>query len=314
MWQRLCGALGCFILATNVTASQLNFVALGDLPYGPDTTAGAKYRALINAINRTDSQFSIHVGDFKSGSTACSDEQFLLQRRHFEQFRIPVVYTPGDNEWTDCHRKNNGGYDPLERLSKLRGLFFSPKTSLGASPMPLESQSLALPSFSAYVENQRWVREKILFLTVHIVGSNNNFETRDLKAVEEFFERDRANRAWIDSGFDLAVQEGLNAVVIAFQADVFESASVEATFPRHSGFANVVGETLLPRAKRFGRPVLLINGDTHKFRFGRPFFLNGRSLNNVYQLVVPGDQDVRAVHIGINPLAQDPFTLRLIDP
>ncbi len=314
MWQRLCGAFGCFILATNVTASQLNFVALGDLPYGPDTTAGAKYRALINAINRTDSQFSIHVGDFKSGSTACSDEQFLLQRRHFEQFRIPVVYTPGDNEWTDCHRKNNGGYDPLERLSKLRGLFFSPKTSLGASPMSLESQPLALPSFSAYVENQRWVREKILFLTVHIVGSNNNFETRDLKAVEEFFERDRANRAWIDSGFDLAVQEGLNAVVIAFQADVFESASVEATFPRHSGFANVVGETLLPRAKRFGRPVLLINGDTHKFRFGRPFFLNGRSLNNVYQLVVPGDQDVRAVHIGINPLAQDPFTLRLIDP
>ena len=314
MWQRLCGAFGCFILATNVTASQLNFVALGDLPYGPDTTAGAKYRALINAINRTDSQFSIHVGDFKSGSTACSDEQFLLQRRHFEQFRIPVVYTPGDNEWTDCHRKNNGGYDPLERLSKLRGLFFSPKTSLGASPMSLESQPLALPSFSAYVENQRWVREKILFLTVHIVGSNNNFETRDLKAVEEFFERDRANRAWIDSGFDLAVQEGLNAVVIAFQADVFESASVEATFPRHSGFANVVGETLLPRAKRFGRPVLLINGDTHKFRFGRPFFLNGRSLDNVYQLVVPGDQDVRAVHIGINPLAQDPFTLRLIDP
>lgn len=314
MWKRLCGALGCFILATNVTASELNFVALGDLPYGSDTTAGAKYRALINAINRTDSQFSIHVGDFKSGSTACSDEQFLLQRRHFEQFRIPVVYTPGDNEWTDCHRKNNGGYDPLERLSKLRGLFFSPKTSLGASPMSLESQPLALPSFSAYVENQRWVREKILFLTVHIVGSNNNFETRDLKAVEEFFERDRANRAWIDSGFDLAVQEGLNAVVIAFQADVFESASVEATFPRHSGFANVVGETLLPRAKRFGRPVLLINGDTHKFRFGRPFFLNGRSLDNVYQLVVPGDQDVRAVHIGINTLARDPFTLRLIDP
>ena len=99
MWQRLCGALGCFILATNVTASQLNFVALGDLPYGPDTTAGVKYRALINAINRTDSQFSIHVGDFKSGSMACSDEQFLLQRRHFEQFSNPVVYTPGDNEY-----------------------------------------------------------------------------------------------------------------------------------------------------------------------------------------------------------------------
>ena len=30
--------------------------------------------------------------------------------------RGPVIYTPGDNEWTDCHRVNNGGYNPLERL------------------------------------------------------------------------------------------------------------------------------------------------------------------------------------------------------
>jgi hypothetical protein len=110
------------------------------------------------------------------------------------------------------------------------------------------------------------------------------------------------------------VQEGLNAVVIAFQADVFESASVEATFPRHSGFSNVVGETLLPRAKKFGKPVLLINGDTHKFKFSRPFSLNGHALENVYQLVVPGDQDVRAVHVRVDTLARDPFTLRLIDP
>jgi hypothetical protein len=60
--------------------------------------------------------------------------------------------------------------------------------------------------------------------------------------------------------------------------------------------------------------VLLINGDTHKFRFSRPFSLNGHSLENVYQLVVPGDQDVRAVHVRVDTLARDPFTLRLIDP
>ena len=32
----------------------------------------------------------------------------------------PLVYTPGDNEWTDCHRANNGAYDPLERLGVVR--------------------------------------------------------------------------------------------------------------------------------------------------------------------------------------------------
>ena len=38
----------------------------------------------------------------------------------------------GDNEWTDCHRPNNGGYNPLERLAKVRATFFpSPGRTLG---------------------------------------------------------------------------------------------------------------------------------------------------------------------------------------
>lgn len=306
--------LGCLLFSVHLTAAELHFVALGDLPYGSDEVAGTKYRSLIDSINRTDSQFSIHVGDFKSGSTLCSDEEFQRQRRHFDRFSRPVVYTPGDNEWTDCHRKNNGSFDPLERLEKLRSTFFSVKESLGAMAMPIESQSGVHPTFARYVENQRWVVERVLFMTVHIVGSNNNFETRDPKAVAEFFERDAANRAWINAGFDMASLLGMEAVVIAFQADVFESASHEATFPRYSGFFNVVGEALLPRAKQFAKPVLLINGDTHKFRFGSPFSINREPLQNVYQLIVPGDQDVRAVRITVDTDARDPFALRLIDP
>ena len=35
-----------------------------------------------------------------------------------------VVLTPGDNEWTDCHRVAAGEYQPLERLAKLREVFY----------------------------------------------------------------------------------------------------------------------------------------------------------------------------------------------
>jgi hypothetical protein len=28
----------------------------------------------------------------------------------------PAVFTPGDNDWTDCDRANNGGFNSLERL------------------------------------------------------------------------------------------------------------------------------------------------------------------------------------------------------
>ena len=306
--------IGCLVFSAHLAAAELHFVALGDLPYGSDEVAGSNYRNLIDSINRTEPRFSIHVGDFKSGSTLCSDEEFQRQRRHFDRFSRPVVFTPGDNEWTDCHRKSNGSFDPLERLAKLRSLFFTPYQSLGATTMPVESQSVVHPKFPRYIENQRWVIDEVLFITVHIVGSNNNFETRDPKAVEEFFERDAANRAWINAGFDLASTRKIEAVIVAFQADVFESASHEATFPRHSGFLNVVGETLLPRAAQFGKPVLLINGDSHRFRFDRPFSLNRNRLANVYQLIVPGAQDVRAVRVSIDTNSKEPFKLSFIDP
>ena len=54
-------------------------------------------------------------------------------RTQFDRFTDPLVYTPGDNEWTDCHRANNGGYHPLERLAFDREVFFDhPGTTLGA--------------------------------------------------------------------------------------------------------------------------------------------------------------------------------------
>ena len=72
-------------------------------------------------------------------------------------FEQGVVYTPGDNEWTDCHRRSNGGYDPLERLGKIRQLFYSPTKSRGMNPITLVSQAQMQPAYSAFVENQRWV-------------------------------------------------------------------------------------------------------------------------------------------------------------
>ena len=297
-----------------LSASEVTFIALGDLPYGKDDSAGFRYRQLIATINQSRHEFSIHVGDIKSGSSVCSDEELLRQREHFNLYERPVIYTPGDNEWTDCHRKSNGGYDPLERLARLRSVFFSSLSSMGKRSMQVATQPQEQPQFSQFVENRRWQKNSILFLTVHIVGSNNNFESRDPKAVAEFFDRDRANIGWINAAFDLAERENLEAIVIAFQADVLESASRFSQFPSHSGFKASVGDTIIPRSRKFGRPVLLISGDSHEFKFGQPFTIQGEAVSNLYQLVVPGNQDVRAVQVTIDARSTSPFSLSMISP
>jgi len=285
-------------MLVNAHAQQaFSFFALGDLPYGPAKTSYPPYKALIEKINSAAPVFSIHVGDFKSGSALCSDEEFANQLTHFQLFTGSVIYTPGDNEWTDCHRVNNGSYEPLERLRSLRKMFFRTKLSLGQRPISVESQSEANSNYEVYIENQRWQHGDVLFVTLHIVGSNNNFESRDPLAVKEFFEREQANVNWIKDAFSLVDSKNLKMLVFAFQADVFESKSLYEDFPSSSGFKKTVGDTLLPLAYEWGKPVLIIHGDSHRFKIDQPFSLNKKPLKNVTRLIVPGADDVRAVKI-----------------
>lgn len=297
----LCAAL-VLACAAGQCGERFEFVALGDMPYGPRERANPPYENLIGLINRAQPAFSIHIGDFKSGSSPCSDEEFEFQRGLFNRFDSALVYTPGDNEWTDCHRPQAGGFDPLERLARLREMFFTDPSSLGRAPLRVERQSDAMPEFALYRENLRFARGGVLFVTLHIVGSNNNFEARDMKAVEEFKARDAANIAWIRSAFALARTTNAKALVFAMQADVFETKMPWGDFPPHSGFAASVGETLLPLAEAWGQPVLLIHGDSHRFVVDRPFKnAQDKPIQNVIRLEVFGAPDVHAVRVTVDP-------------
>lgn len=311
MWQKIIGVGLLCVAAAAQAQPAFSFVALCDLPYGSADKAYGPYRALIERINQVGPDFSVHVGDFKSGSTLCSDEEFANQLDHFQRFKGPVVYTPGDNEWTDCHRSNNGKYDPLERLSVLRQRFFTPGRSLGTQPMPVQNQSVLAPAFAKYVENVRWVHQGVMFATVHIVGSNNNLESRDMAATREFFERDAANVVWIKDTFEQARLQQATALVFAFQADVLENKTPWEDFPGWSGFRTSVGETLLPMANRWAKPVLVVHGDSHQFRIDQPFKLDQKPLNNVTRLIVPGATDVRAVKVTVKDAG---FSFEMLTP
>jgi hypothetical protein len=306
------GLACCFAVSMSAAQAQqgFSFVALGDLPYGAPDKAYGPYRALIERINQSGPDFSVHVGDFKSGSTLCSDQEFANQREHFQRFKGAVVYTPGDNEWTDCHRANNGSYNPLERLAALRQLLYTPGRTLGQQPLVVQNQSSLMPAYARYIENQRWLHQGVLFATVHIVGSNNNLEGRNLAAAQEFFERDAANVAWIESAFERAAEQKANAVVLAFQADVFETKTVWEDFPGWSGFHKSIGETLLPLASRWGKPVLVVHGDSHQFKIDQPFQLHKKPLPNITRLIVPGASDVRAVKVTVKEGA---FSFEMIE-
>ena len=181
-------------------------------------------------------------------------------------------------------------------------MFFPEARTLGAG----RSRSSGSPQ--AYPENVRFERAGVLFATLHIVGSNNNFEARDLKAVEEFRARDAANIAWIRAAFERARAMPARAVVFMLQADPFETRMPWGDFPPHSGFTASIGETLLPLAEAWGRPVLFIHGDSHRFVLDRPFRnAKGQPLQNVLRLEVFGAPDMHAVRVTVDTNDPDLF-------
>src|SRR5207237_4443893 len=100
-------------------ATKLTLAVLGDVPYSSAQLAA--FPGWVDQINRAPQVgVVVHLGDIKSGETRCDDSYYRTIAQLFDSFDDPVVYTPGDNEWTDCHHPEDGGYNPLERLARIR--------------------------------------------------------------------------------------------------------------------------------------------------------------------------------------------------
>src|SRR5688572_20553788 len=149
-------------------AKSFDFALIGDVPYTPEQVTNS-FPNMIRELNAANLEFVVHDGDIKSGSEPCTDEIFTARLKQFETFRHPLIYVFGDNEWTDCARATNG-FDPVERLQKLREIFASGNHSLGQRKLSLARQSND-PRFTRFRENVRWEMGNVTFVGLHVPGS-----------------------------------------------------------------------------------------------------------------------------------------------
>ena len=178
---RILAAAGLFALSgacaststqvTSPTSTQFSFAVIGDIPYSDDDKAVLE-QAILPAIKQGDYPFVIHVGDYKGGGAPCSAADDDAQLALIETLApIPVFYTPGDNEWTDCDRfKDPATGKPqseLQRLAHLRSLFFS-ETPAAPDAMKVKSQDLQKSrlfksvAIAKYIANKTKVAKRVL--------------------------------------------------------------------------------------------------------------------------------------------------------
>jgi len=283
--------------------SRFSFAALGCMPYGEANWPG--FERVITEINRHGPAFTVHCGDTKSGSEPPSDDFMLRILAAFNRFDHPLIYTPGDNEWTDVHRENNGRQDPAVWLAKIRRLYFAEERSLGRTPSPLVTQRRDA-RFSKFVENARWTVGGVVFATVHMVGSDNNHQPNVPGAVEEFRERQEANIAWMKAAFAEATTIQAPGIAFFFQAGAF--AQDYARSGRDPGFKEFL-DALEEMCLFFAKPVLLIHADEHRFRldYAHRFDRSAAPIPNVIRLETFGDKNLHATLVVVDPASAEVF-------
>ncbi len=246
------------------TAEPFSFGVLGDTPY--NRFERAHLPAVVAEMDAELLKVVIHDGDIKNGGERCDDALFDDRLALFRTSYHPFVFVPGDNDWTDCHRTSNGAYDPLERLEKLRALFFAdPRKTLGQYPMTVDTQADD-PAFAAYREHQRWRIGPVLFLTLNVPGSGNNYGRKKAPGAE-YLARSAAVKAWIEAGFAQARGAGLEGVVLVMQAnpDIEDFGDGKGRIAYRELLTQLLAET-----RRFSGQVLLVHGDSHVHRIDTP--------------------------------------------
>lgn len=301
----------------------VDFVVFGDTAYLGRHYAD--FEALVGLINETAPAFVVHVGDIRgSAETPCTDAHYETVRDTFNRIDAPLIYTPGDNEWTDCWEPGSGApdgtnFNPQERLTALRRIFFPADMSLGREPQRLERQADVSAAFPEMVENARWRHEGVLFFTVHITGSNNSWLVGSDAPESEYSRRSAANIAWIEESFALAEREGAKAIVMFFHAEIDPDNSGDLGNPkkaekvrRHQigivdGFADI-RNVIRERSLAAPMPVLQVYGDFHRFTLIQPYREtvwsdgSGEDLgDHVMRLQVYGSPHTRAVRVRVDP-------------
>jgi hypothetical protein len=329
------------------SAEPLTLAVFGDWPYsGPLLDAAP---LLVDSVNRDpDVRLVLHVGDIHSGSMPCTGAGLPLPPYPagvspapdagwnvlifdiFEQFKDPLVYTPGDNEWTDCHKKKEfWSGAPLAELAGVRNLFFAvPGYTLGGRKKQVLSQAgwfdPTHPEDAQFVENVLWETSQVVFVTLNVPGSNNDGLTwtapftDETARLNEVAQRTAANVRWLNQAFDLAEADDAKAIVIGLQANMWDPEALAAGGDGLSGYTAFV-QVLAGRALQFNRPVLLLNGDSHlygaDYPLADPLSATGQihgapAVPNLIRVTVQGSTNNPRewLRLTIDPRSADVFT------
>jgi hypothetical protein len=322
-----------FVGIADAQNQKFQFGVIGDTSYSK--VAEQEFDRLMSALDKESLAFVVHVGDFEADprpyerspdkiTMPCTDENLQRVLATFQKSANPFILTPGDNDWTDCHEVKARKFDPMERLAKVREMFFPEGRSLGQKTIAVDSQAKDA-GFKQYRENLMWSFNGVTFATLHIVGSNNN-KGRTTEMDAEHAERTKANITWMKKAFADAKAKNSIGLVLLTQANPgFETHWTPSLVGRYfrsfpeikppaksasAGYDEIL-DALAAEMETYKKPTAFVHGDTHIFRLNKPLLSKKtkRFFENFTRIETFGDPDTHWVRITVDPSRPELFTI-----
>jgi hypothetical protein len=248
-------------------SADFDFAVIGQVANAPnDTSNNVSNNApndispLEQAITQSDSDNLAFVvaNGFKRVGEPCTDQLFQQRRDLLAGAKNGLILSLAGYDWSEC-KNANGHPAAIERLTRLRELFYADDFSLGASKIPLNRQSNAV-KFRSYVENARWEVGSVLFASLNLPAQNNHYRM-EAGRNSEFEDRLIANRDWLHRTFAQAKQKKMSAVVLVCDGDPLQKPGARHLFDSNSkrdGFTEI-RQQLSTLAAKFPGKVLIVH-------------------------------------------------------
>ncbi|MCC7701178.1 hypothetical protein IGS59_02930 [Janthinobacterium sp. GW460P] len=225
---------------------------------GPDDGPLKKAIADTSAFNAS---FVVATG-IKAASESCSDKLYSQRKDLLDASGPPLIVSLSASDWANC-RNSRGRINAIERLNRLRDVYFADDQSLGQRKLTLSRLS-STAKFRSYAENAHWEYGGVLFATINLPANNNHF-LPEAGRNSEFEDRLVANRSWLQRLFAMAQRKKLDGIVLFSDGDVGvleeDDNSLLPSFSyniKQDGFAGP-RKQIRSLAKKFSGKVLLVD-------------------------------------------------------
>ena len=250
----------------------ITFSATGDIPYGSSEVPVLLQQLADHNLYST-SEFMIHLGDLKSGSSSCSEDKYIDFASYMQELAVPVYLIPGDNEYNDCNNPTQAWSFWETHLSYFENHFCGAPVT--------ERQSVRQENFA-------FVEKGVLFIGINLVGGT-------VQSSSEWAQRMQDDIDWIDDQFQTHGASVRTAVIFA-----------------HAGPGRSAHDLFFDQfdvsAAAFNKPILFLHADGHTWINDFPF-----SNNDIMRVQIDAGGDAPPLQVTVTTDDSSPSTLFLFD-